>query len=77
MGVNLAEFKKVNKIIALLPTSIIEVHEPHPLLSTNALIVTYIVEEARESMHYYIVKLKSISVVRLLKYKYRFIHVYE
>jgi len=40
------EFEKVDKTVALLPTGIIEAHGPHLPLGTDALMATYIAEEA-------------------------------
>ena len=40
------EFEKVDKTVALLPTGIVEAHGPHLPLGTDALMATYIAEEA-------------------------------
>ncbi len=40
------EFEKADKSIALLPTGIVEAHGPHLPLGTDALMATYIAEEA-------------------------------
>ncbi|ABW00968.1 creatininase family protein [Caldivirga maquilingensis] len=40
------DFEKVDKTIAILPTGIVEAHGPHLPLGTDALMATYIAEEA-------------------------------
>lgn len=40
------EFEKIDKTVALLPTGIVEAHGPHLPLGTDALMATYIAEEA-------------------------------